>query len=78
MKVCGCINLLVAPMSILFRSVLFSGGGEGGVVERKWSLWYFCSGPFCEGGKTDFVCGSCGRYVQVKLSWFPAVFAQVH
>ena len=74
MKVCGCINLLVAPMSILFRSVLFWWGAGAG-VERKQSLWYFCSGPFCEGGKTDFV---CGRYVQVKLSWFPAVFAQVH
>ena len=65
MKVCGCINLLVAPMSILFRSVLFVGGlgwSENGV-------WYFGSGPFCEAG---------GSYVQVKLSWFPAVFAQVH
>ena len=33
MKVCGCINLLVAPMSILFRSVLFVGGGGGAKTE---------------------------------------------
>ena len=36
MKVCGCINLVVAPMSILFRSVLFVGGGgaktESGIL----------------------------------------------